>query len=82
LGRKSLFSLHFHVDVQRKSGQELKQGKNRGRKAGTDTEAMEGATYRLGSHGLLCLVSYESLDYQPWNVTIHQGLRSPSLVTK
>jgi hypothetical protein len=38
-GRKGLFSLHFHIAVhyQRKSGQELTQGRNL--KTGADAEA-------------------------------------------
>ena len=41
LGRKSFFDLHFHIPVhQRKSEQELKQGRDL--KAGADAEAMEG----------------------------------------
>ena len=38
-------SLHFHIAVlhQRKSGQELTQGRNL--EAGADAEAMEGAAY-------------------------------------
>jgi hypothetical protein len=41
-GGKSLFSLHFHIAVhhQRKSGQELMQGRNL--KTGADAETMEG----------------------------------------
>jgi hypothetical protein len=40
-GGKGLFSLHFHIAVhhQRKSGQELTQGRNL--EAGADAEAME-----------------------------------------
>jgi hypothetical protein len=50
-GGKGLFGLHL-----RKSGQELKQGRNL--EAGTDAGAMEGAAYWLTSHGLLSLLSY------------------------
>ena len=56
-GGKGLFSLHFHiaVDHQRKSGQELTQGRNL--EAGADAEAMEGAAYWLAPHDLLSLLS-------------------------
>jgi hypothetical protein len=42
LRRKGLFGLHFHITLhyQRKSGQELKQG--RSLEAGANAEAMEG----------------------------------------
>jgi hypothetical protein len=42
LGLKSFFDLHFHITLhhQRKSGQELKQGKNL--EAGSDSGVMEG----------------------------------------
>jgi hypothetical protein len=42
VGEESLFGLHFHITVHhwRKSGQELKQGRNL--EAGADTEAMDG----------------------------------------
>lgn len=38
---KALFGLHFHISIQhqRKSGQELQQGRNM--KRGVDAEAME-----------------------------------------
>ena len=44
---KDLFSLCFHISLhhQRKSGQELKQGRTL--PAGPDAEAMEGAAYWL-----------------------------------
>jgi hypothetical protein len=62
-GGKSLFSLHFHTAVhhQRKSGQELTQGRNL--EAGADAEAMENAAYWLASPGLLSLLSYRTQDY-------------------
>jgi hypothetical protein len=44
-GEKGSFSLHFHIAVyhQRKSGQELTQGRNL--EAGVDAEAMKGDAY-------------------------------------
>ena len=41
-GEKGLFSLHFHITLhrQRKSGQELTQGRNL--EPGTDAEALDG----------------------------------------
>jgi hypothetical protein len=58
LGGKGLSSLHSHIAVhhQRKSGQELTQGRNL--EAGADVEAMEGAAYWAPSTGLLSLLSY------------------------
>ena len=43
--RKALFRLHFHITVhqQRKTEQDLKQGRNL--KAGADAEVMESAAY-------------------------------------
>lgn len=51
-GRKGLFVLHVHIAVlyQRKSGKELKPGRNL--KARADAEALEGAAYWLAAHGL------------------------------
>jgi hypothetical protein len=45
LGRKGLFSLYFHIIVhhQRKSGQEIRQGRNREGRA--DANAMEDCSY-------------------------------------
>ena len=60
-GGKDLFAIYFHCTVhhQRKSGQELTQG--RILKPGTDAKAMEG--YLLT--GLPSLLSYRTEDYQP-----------------
>jgi hypothetical protein len=70
-GGKSLFSLHFHITVhhQRKSGQELKQGRNL--EAGADEEVMEGAAYWLTPHGLL----------QPRDGPTHNGMSLSALIT-
>jgi hypothetical protein len=75
-GGKGLLSLHFYIAVhhQRKSGQELTQGRNL--EAGADSKALEG--YCL----LACfpwLASYKTQDYQPRNITIHNGLGPPHL---
>jgi len=75
MGRKRFsFSLHFHIAVyhQRKSGQELKQGRTL--EAGVGTEAMEGAAYCLDPHGLLCLVFDRTWDHQPRDVPNQMGL--------
>jgi hypothetical protein len=57
-GRKDFFSLHFHIAVhhQRKSGQELMQGRNL-KAAANNAEAMEHDAYWLASPGLLSLLS-------------------------
>ena len=57
-GGKGLFSLHFHIAVhhQRKSGQELMQGRNL-KAAANNAEAMEHDAYWLASPGLLSLLS-------------------------
>ena len=61
-GGKGLCSLHFHIAIhhQRKSGQELTQGRNL--EAGADAEVMEGAAYWIASPGLLSLLSYKTQD--------------------
>jgi hypothetical protein len=70
-GGKDLFSLHFQIAVhhQRKSGLELKQGRNQ--------ELMQrpwrGVTYWLASHGLVSLLSYRTRDYQLRDGTTHKG---------
>ena len=53
---------------QRKSGQELKEGRNL--EAGADAEAMEGAAYI----GLLSLLSYRTQGHQPRDGTTHSEL--------
>jgi hypothetical protein len=72
-----LFSLHFYIAVhhQKKSGQELTQGRNL--KAGADAEAMEGAAYCLAFPDLLSLLSYRTQDYQPRDGTTNNGLGPP-----
>ncbi|EDL77409.1 rCG25260 [Rattus norvegicus] len=52
-GGKGLFSLYYHITIchQRKSGQELKQGRNL--EAGADAETMEGCCLLACSCGLL-----------------------------
>jgi hypothetical protein len=63
--RKGLFGLSFHTTVhyQRKSGQELKQGRNL--EAGADAETTEDAAYRLALHGLFSLLSYRTRTTSP-----------------
>jgi hypothetical protein len=72
--RKDLLSLCFHFAVhhQRKSGQELKQGRNL--EAGAGAEAKEGAAYWLAPHGLLSLLSRRTQDHQSSAVTTHNEL--------
>jgi hypothetical protein len=72
-GGKGLLSLYFHIAVhhQRKSGQELTQGRNL--EAGVDAEAMEDAAYWIAFPGLLSLISYRTQDYQPKDGTTHNG---------
>jgi hypothetical protein len=59
---KGLFGLCFHIadHHQRKSGQELTQGRNL--EAGAET--WRGAAYWLASRGLLSLFSYKIQDHQ------------------
>ena len=72
LGREGLFGLHFHTVVYhwRRSGQELKQGRNL--EAGAEAEAMEGATHWLAPHGLLRQLSYRT------QVQLHSQWAGPS----
>ena len=69
---KGLFGLYFHIadHHQRKSGQELTQGRNL--EAGAET--WRGAAYWLASHGLLSLFSYTTQDHQPRDGPTHNGL--------
>jgi hypothetical protein len=62
LERKNL--LHFHITVHhwRKSGQELKQGRNL--LAGLDAEIIVGRSHWLALHGLLSLLSYKAQEQQ------------------
>ena len=59
---KGSFCLSFYITVlhQRKSGQELTQGRDL--EAGADAEAIEGTAYWLASPGLLSLLSYRPQD--------------------
>ena len=68
---KGLLDLCFYTTVphQRKSGQELKQGRNL--EAGADEEVMEGAAYWLTPHGLL----------QPRDGPTHNGMSLSALIT-
>ena len=65
---------------QRKSEQELTQGRNM--EAGADAEAMEGAAYWLASPDLLSLLSYRTQDYQPRDGPTHSGLGLPTSIIK
>jgi len=56
----------------RKSGQDLKQGRNL--EAGAGAEATEGAAYWLAPHGLPCLISYRTQDHQLRDSTICKGM--------
>jgi hypothetical protein len=71
LGRKGLFSLHFHIAVhhQRKSGLELKQV----RKQELMQRPWRDVPYWLASPGLLSLVSYRTQDYQPRDGPTYKG---------
>ena len=75
MGRKGFIQLTLphcsFVYHQRKSGQELTQGRNL--EAGADAEAMEDAAYWLASPGLLSLLSYRTQDYQSRDGTTHNG---------
>ena len=79
-GGKDLFSLHFHIAVhhQRKSGQELTQGRNL-------QELMHrpwrDVPYWLASPGLLNLLSYRTQYHQPRDGTTHNGLGPFPLIT-
>jgi len=77
-GGKGQLGLDFHITVrhQRKSGQELKQGRNT--KAGADAEAIEDAAYWPAPHGLLSLLSYRIQDHQPRDGTTYNGLGPPT----
>jgi len=75
-----LFGFHFHIAVhyQRKSGQELKQG--RALEAVADAEAMEGSmpSCLLASFPWLAQpVFYRTQDHLPKDGAVHNGLGSP-----
>jgi hypothetical protein len=78
-GRVYLLILPCCVNHQRKSGQEIKQGRNL--EAGADAETMEGAAYWLASHALFIPLSYRPQDHQPRDGTTHHGLGPPPLIT-
>ena len=64
-GGEGLFSLRFHNTVhhQKKSEEEIKQGKDL--EAGADAKARRGAAYWLVPHGLLTLPSYRNPGMAP-----------------
>ena len=82
-GGKGLFGLHFHITVhhQRKSEQELKQGRDL--ETGADAEAMEECR---PSHALLTVLSYRTQDHEPrglyylqWAGSSHQSVTKKKL---
>jgi hypothetical protein len=78
-----LSDLHFHIAVhhQRKSGLELKQGRNL--EAGADAEAMEGCCFLACSLGLLLnLFSNRIQDHQPRDGPTHNGLSPFTSINK
>ena len=80
-GKKGLSGLYFHIAAhhQRKSGQELRLGRNL--EAGADAEVIEGCCLLACSHGLLSLLSYRTQDHQPIDGTTHNSLGPPSSIT-
>ncbi|EDL21040.1 mCG140729 [Mus musculus] len=64
-GGKGLFGLHFHITVhhQRKSEQELKQGRDL--ETGADAEAMEQCRFLTCSCGLIACFLIESRSTRP-----------------
>ena len=80
-GGKDVFCLHFHITVyhQRKSGQELKQGRNL--EPGADAAIMEGCCSLACSSWLVNLLSYRTQDHQPRDGTTHNRLISPQVNT-
>ena len=80
-GGQGLFRFHFHITVhhERKSGQELKQGRTL--EAGADAEAMEGCCLLVVPGGLLSLFSYRKQDHQPRDDTNHNGSDASLLIT-
>ena len=73
-GGKGLY-LHIAVQNQRKSGQELKQGRNL--EAGADAEATEECCLLACSY-LLSLLSYSTQGHYPSSGTTHNGFGPPS----
>jgi len=72
VGEERVYSPHtFHIAVhhQRKSGVELKQV----RKQKLMQRPWRDVPYWLASPGLLSLLSYRTQDYQPRDVTTHNG---------
>jgi len=77
-GGKGLFSLHFCIAVHnlRKSGQELKQGRNL--ETGADTEVMEECCL-LSCSPMACSACF--LNGNPRDGTIHNGSDPLLLIT-
>ena len=73
--------LPYHtVPHGRKSGQELKQGRNP--EAGADAEAMEGyCLLACSSWSLLSLLSYRIQEHQPSGGTTRKGLSTSLSIT-
>ena len=70
------------VHYLKKSGQDLKQGRNL--EAGTDAEDVEECCLLLllfSLHGLLSLISYRTQDHLPRDGTTYGGLGPSSLIT-
>jgi hypothetical protein len=82
LGGKGLFGLSFHIVVhqRRKSGHELKQGRNL--EAGADKEAMAECCILACSSWLTSLLFYRTQDHQPKDDTTHNGLGPPLSLRK
>lgn len=78
---RKLFVLYFHINFhhQRKSIEELKQGRNL--EARTDAEAMKGSVYWIAPCGLLNLLYYKTQDQHPRDGTTHNGLNSFQPIT-
>lgn len=75
-GGKGLFNLNcqFIVHHWRKSGQELKEGRNQ--KTGAEAVVTEGAVFWLALCGLITQLSYRN---QPKNGTTYYGLGLPRI---
>ena len=80
---KDLFDLDFQIIVHhwRKSGQELKQGRNLEAGSNADPRSQKSAAYWLAPSGLLSLLSYRTQDHQPRDGTTHNELGSPPSIT-
>ena len=75
---KALFGLHFHITIhhQRKSEQELTQGRNL--ETGVNSQVMRGAAYWLVTHGLCSLL----IKTRSTNPKVANRLGSPTSLTK